>query len=998
MNKLEAKVAVKKLVERYQGNRRNYIDPKYNETLLRSDFLDPLFEALGWDIKNDKGKPTNEREVILEEGLKDNVAENSKKPDYTFRLFAERKFFLEAKKPSVDISKNQDTAKQIRRYGFTAKLKISVLSNFEYLAIYDCSEKVKETDQSRTSLVKLYHFSEYEKYFDEIYDYLSKDVVYSGNFDKTWSYIEDKINRFSVDDLFLEQINEWRFLLGNEIYKHQNDINEQTLNDIVQSYLNSVIFLRVCEDRNLENYKTLLSFATKNDFRALINKFVEADRKYNSGLFDHPLREKIISDNQSIFWEIIRKLYYPESPYSFSVFSSDIIGSIYEIYLSQKLYIKNGTVVLENKPEHVDRDIITTPTNIIQDILRNTLIPFIQNKNDGEILKTKVADISCGSGAFLSEAFQLLNDVLIDFYLRVDRSKLIQTAINTYKLPYEIKKQILLNCIHGVDKDFNAVQACKFGLLLKLLESESNGSIDKKVSILPSLGKNIFFGNSLLNFDQSTKKDQLEINPYTFSYKFDVIIGNPPYMKSEDMKNITPKELPLYKKFYQTAYKQFDKYFLFIEKGLMLLNNGGYLGYIVPSKFIKVGAGRKLRELLRKSKNISQLISFGANQVFKDKTTYTCLLFLHKEVNEFFKYFEVEDFDDWRTRDFSDTDFEEINTTTLSNDVWALVPASLRNIYKKINQKSLSLGELIGEESIFNGIQTSANKIYIHRPKKEDKNYYYFDKDGLEWKIEKMVTRPYFETSNGIDNLYTYRKFEPNSFVIYPYKKTNKGIEFIEIKEMERRFPFAYKYLLQHKIELMKRDIKPEPMTSNEWYRYGRHQSLDKCEIPAKIVVGILSMGDKYAVDYNQTVLSSGGNAGYCIISIPENFEYSIYYIQALLNSKYLEWYCSLIGSVFRGGYISHGTQVLKKLPIIKINFDNKEERNLHDQISKLQKELIEIQDEIDKNESNSRLKIPLQRKFNNSKGILKKLLKELFQLGKDDDLVPLVSKKYEVN
>lgn len=1000
MDKQEAKQHIAKLAEKYKSNREDYRNSKYNETLLRSDFLDPFFEALGWDIKNKAGKPTNEREVILEEGLKADVSTNSKKPDYTFRLFSERKFFLEAKKPSVKIENDHETAKQVRRYGFTAKLTISVLSNFEYLAMYDCSEKVKETDQSKTALIKLYHFSEYEKYFDEIYKYLSKERVYSGEFDKTWVHIEDKISKFSVDDLFLEQINEWRFLLGNEIYKHQKDIDEHSLNDTVQSYLNSIIFLRVCEDRNLEEYKTLLSFATKKDFKALVKKFEEADKKYNSGLFDHPFREKIISDNQSVFWEIIKKLYYPESPYSFSVFSSDILGNIYEIFLAQKLYIKNKTVAIENKPEHIDRDIITTPTNIIQDILRQTILPFCKNKKDSEILKAKLADIACGSGAFLLEAFQLLNDILIDFYLQTNKSKLIQTAIDTYKLPFETKKQILINCIYGVDKDFNAVQACKFGLLLKLLESESNDSIDNKKPVLPRLDKNIFFGNSLINSDQSPKKDRVETNPFDFPSRFGVIIGNPPYMKSEDMKNITPKELPLYKKYYKSAYKQFDKYFLFIEKSLSLLNENGYFGFIVPSKFTKVEAGKKLRELLQKSKNISQIISFGANQVFEDKTTYTCLLILHKKEQETFEYFEVENFKDWKTRDFDKTDFEEVKIASLDNEVWILVSAKLKNYYEKINQNSISLRVLIGEENIFNGIQTSANKIYIHKPKKEDKNYYYFEKDEKEWKIEKELTRPYFQTSSGNDNLYTYRKFQPNSFVIYPYKKTEKGIKFVEIDELKKKFPFAFKYLSHYKKELSdpKRDIRPEPKTKNEWYRYGRHQSLDKCEVDQKIIVGVLSVGNKYAIDTHKTLISSGGTAGYCMITLPEKFSYSVYYIQALLNSKYLEWFSSLIGEVFRGGYIARGTKVLKKLPIRKIDFTNKQDKKLHDDIAKLQKELIDIQEELDQAQDNIRLRTPLQRKFDSTKTSLNKLLQELFQLGKDDELIPLISEIYAIN
>ena len=161
-------MTIKQLIEKYSANRKYYLTNKYNETLLRSDFLDPFFELLGWDIKNNSGKSTNEREVILEEALKANVSEHSKKPDYTFRLFSERKFFLEAKKPCVAIEASNDTAKQVRRYGFTAKLKISVLSNFEYLIIYDTSVKVDETDNYNKALIKKYHYTEYESKFEEI--------------------------------------------------------------------------------------------------------------------------------------------------------------------------------------------------------------------------------------------------------------------------------------------------------------------------------------------------------------------------------------------------------------------------------------------------------------------------------------------------------------------------------------------------------------------------------------------------------------------------------------------------------------------------------------------------------------------------------------------------------------------------------------------------------------------------------------------------------------
>ena len=176
-----------------------------------------------------------------------------------------------------------------------------------------------------------------------------------------------------------------------------------------------------------------------------------------------------------------------------------------------------------------------------------------------------------------------------------------------------------------------------------------------------------------------------------------------------------------------------------------------------------------------------------------------------------------------------------------------------------------------------------------------------------------------------------------------------------------------------------------------------KEKSLDKCEVTTKIVVGILSLGNKYAIDYYKTVLSSGGNAGYCIISSPKENSYSIYYIQAILNSKYIEWYCSLIGSIFRGGYISHGTQVLKKLPIPIIDFSNRKQKKTHDHIVILQKELIDTFDKIE-NENNERIKTPLQRKFNQKKQELDSVIKNLFQLGKDDLIIPIISEKYETN
>lgn len=987
---------VRDLINRFKTEKSRFTSAAYNETQLRTDFLDPLFSILGWDINNTQGKPTNEREVLVEEGLRANANENTKKPDYTFRLFAERKFFVEAKKPFVKIETDPEPAKQVRRYGFTAKLKISVVTNFEYLAIYDCSELVNADDAVTKRRLKLYHFTEYEEKLEEIKSLIGKDSVYSGHFDEVWENIELQIQRFNIDDLFLKQINEWRVLLGNEIYSKNPTIDEFQLNDIVQSYINSIVFLRVCEDRHLEIYKTLLNLAETENFNALIDKFRSADAKYNAGLFSQPLSDEIISTESNAFWMIIKQLYFPESTYSFVVFSSDILGHIYEVFLGEQLKIENGNIALKKKPEIEDRDIVTTPTFIVRDILNETVKKYCENKTAEEIFNCTFADIACGSGAFLLETFQLLQDILVDFYILNDRTKIIQIGINNYKLKYEVKKQILLQCIFGVDKDFNAVEACKFGLLLKLLEDEDNASISHPA--LPNLDNNIQFGNSLIDPSQANTGNREAINPFDFGERrFDVIVGNPPYLATEHIKKFTPLELPIYKLKYDAAYKQFDKYFVFIQRGFELLKSNGVLGFIIPSKFAKVGAGKNLRKILSEETAVKKIVSFGANQIFKDKTTYTCILVLNKSKKESLLYHEVENLVDWKSKNYI-IEYDDVEFSDLNDETWVLMPNYLKPLFESISEQSIDLETLIGSDNIFNGIQTSANPIYIHSSTRIDDKYIYFTYEDRECKVEKELTRPYFQTSRGIDNLNTYRLLEPNSFVIYPYKNIDGQIRFVDIQTMRRNYPETLQFLENYKERLEARDIKPVPETPNEWYRFGRHQSLDKCDVPEKIIVGVLSQGDKYAIDTKQTLFSSGGTAGYCLITLPESLPYSTFYIQALLNSKYSEWFASLYGEVFRGGFIARGTKVLKKLPIRKIDFDNNDERALHDSISHVQQELIQLQGNIDNNQNNNRQLIPLYRRFSHKKIELENLLKQLYNLGQSDSLIPKINENYGID
>ena len=1003
MDVQEIKNTIHALVEKYESNRNFYRTLNFNETQVRNEFLDLLFEVLGWDIRNMSGKKTKEREVLLEESLKADAATHSKKPDYTFRLFGERKFFLEAKKPCVDISTDDNPAKQVRRYGYTANLKISVLSNFEDLYIYDTSYKVEDGDTLVKARIKAYHYTDYENVAEELLELVGKESVYTGHFEEVWDDIELNVVHQSVDSLFLEQINQWRLMLGQQILSCDPDLEIDYLGDIVQSYINKILFLRVCEDRNIETYQRLLTIADHNSHKELVAKFKEADNKYNSGLFEELISEDVIGNISSSFWMIIRQLYFPESPYSFTVLSSDILGRIYEIFLAEKLAVVDGELKIVKKPENAERDIVTTPNFVVREILHQTAAEIIQGKTANEINNLKCADIACGSGAFLLELYQLLYDSLVDYYFENDRSKLVQTSIDTYKLPYEMKRNLLVNCIYGVDKDFNAVEACKFGLLLKLLEDEDVNSLSSFHPILPDLSNNIFYGNSLLSTADVPADDAFEINPFDFGDRtFDLIVGNPPYMKTEDIKAFTPKEKSLYEKGnrYTSAYKQYDKYFLFIERALNLLKPDGYLGYVVPNKFMKVGAAKELRNFIANNAYLKTMISFGAHQVFADKSTYTCIIVLEKNKHENFKYSEVSDFIGWRVRNVNAYKFCDRPSVTINADTWILCTDEHLPLLNAVTAHTKPLGDIVGDDYIFNGIQTSANKIYVFVPISETRTTYTFKAfDGNEYEVEKAVTKPYFKTAQGADAMSTYRTFKPNARVFFPYKKDNDGhLQLIPLTTIQRRYPLFYTFLMAAKPELDKasRDIQPKPTTADEWYRYGRHQSLEACEVEEKMIVGVLAQTDKYAIDNNGTLVSSGGTAGYCLVSIPSDSQYSIYYIQAILGSIQGEWLASLYGEIFRGGYIARGTKVLKQIPIREIDFTDQNERNVHDDIADRQKRLIELGDKISKAAKNRRSLIPLQRQFDLLKHEQQNVINMLYGMTNDEvSLIPKIKELY---
>ena len=316
---MAAPSAITELVRRFREQYDVYTSVSYSEAKLRSDFLDPFFVALGWDVHNTQGYAEAYREVIPEDSIK--VGAFTKAPDYCFRAGPARKFFVEAKKPSVNVKDDLAPAFQVRRYAWSAKLPLSILTDFEEFAVYDCRVKPDKNDKASTARILYITYNEFEKRWDEIAAIFSKESVLKGSFDKYAQESKGKKGTAEVDAAFLHEIEGWREVLARNIALRNSQLTQRELNFAVQQTIDRIIFLRICEDRGMEAEGRLAS--TTNGaivYKRLCELFRLADNKYNSGLFhfrketDRDLPDEMtlgLEIDDKPLKDIIKGLYYP---------------------------------------------------------------------------------------------------------------------------------------------------------------------------------------------------------------------------------------------------------------------------------------------------------------------------------------------------------------------------------------------------------------------------------------------------------------------------------------------------------------------------------------------------------------------------------------------------------------------------------------------------------------------------------------------------------------
>jgi hypothetical protein len=238
------------LVERFIDHIDAYKSGKHNETQLRREFVDPFFGALGWDVTNKAGLAEAYKDVVHEDAIK--IEQSVKAPDYCFRIGGTRKFFLETKKPSVFIKEEIPPAFQLRRYAWSAKLPLSVLSDFEEFSVYDTRIRPEKSDKASVACIQYFSFRDYPEKWHEIASVFSKDAVLKGSFDKYAESTRLKKGTATVDDAFLSEIESWRDVLARNIALRNPKRTQREMNFSIQRTIDRIIFLRICEDRGIE--------------------------------------------------------------------------------------------------------------------------------------------------------------------------------------------------------------------------------------------------------------------------------------------------------------------------------------------------------------------------------------------------------------------------------------------------------------------------------------------------------------------------------------------------------------------------------------------------------------------------------------------------------------------------------------------------------------------------------------------------------------------------
>jgi len=580
---------------------------RFNEEATKQGFILPLFRALGWNTED------SANEVMPEYNA------SKGRVDYAFKLNGVAQFYVEAKPFKADLT-NPDYVKQTVTYAYNKGITWAVLTDFEGLRLFNA--------QKSTPYINL-SCHDYVERLDKLW-LLSRESLEQGLLNREAMLDGALPVSVPIEKRLFNQLRQWREDVYNQLAIYNEKLSSTQIDEAVQRLFSRLIFIRTCEDRNIEE-RYLLAAAhqakssgfKRNKLSEMLRQiFHEFDHYYDSELF-----APHIIDSDQLFIEeptleaILSGLYdIPGAlaSYDFSLIDADVLGQVYEQYLGyvatkarQKpqtqmaLGLSKGTTVefTKKKQHRKEQGIYYTPKFVTDFIVKSTVGRFIQDHTHEEIMNVRILDPACGSGSFLIRAY----DELLNYYAS-------HVGKNVGDLSQDERLPILKRSIFGVDLDNQAVEIARLNLLLRSLSERK---------ILPTLVDNIKRGNSLISGTTEYLENCFGDNykarhPFNWTAEFpdiiraggfDIVIGNPPYGADFDAhdRRFIGEQYPHSKDNKNSA-------MVFLERGLNLTKEGGIFSLIVPKSLAYSQKWRSGRSLI-----IRELgYAYDTSKAFKD--------------------------------------------------------------------------------------------------------------------------------------------------------------------------------------------------------------------------------------------------------------------------------------------------------------------------------------------------------------------------------------------
>lgn len=951
----QRKERLQALVERYQSFKQNGRLDLSSEETIRT-WINELLSIFDWDVM-DTSQILQEKVLSQEERNRlEEINSTSTRPDYTFKIGNQKLTFLDAKAATVNIETSTSSAFQIKSYGWSIMAPCSFLTNFEEFAIYDCTYVPNQDQQANLGRIYL-RIEDYVDNFELLESHLLKSNILNGLLSKLYSdtlKTERNIRKLTPDLIFAEQLSAFRLSLARNIVENNNELingNAELLAYLTQIIINRVIFIRICEARKIERDRLLLSFQ-ENDFWAdfknsSYNEFFE---HYDGPLFERINNLQELDISNEVFGELISLLYYP-SPYRFDVIPTKLLSDIYEIFLSKKLVIEDGQVTEKLKLEYIKTNgAISTPQYLVQDLLKRTIISnkLLENGYDG-FFNTKILDFACGSGIFLIEVFDYLQDILIEHYTEnptPELSGLFFQNENLTTLTIEGKRNLISSCIFGVDIDPEAVEVARMSLSLKVIDSSDFYENYQELGvfgnqILNNVGNNIKCGNSLVSTDISRQYPEIEAdqeqlfrtNAFDYNSRsgfaqifeqkggFDFIVGNPPYV---EVKNYNI-EYPFMHKYIKDNYDttkngKIDLAVAFIERAITILNNQGKLGLIVQRRFFKTDYGKKIREYISSGQLLSQVVEFETSKIFPNRVTYIASLILDKSEPEDVSFLKIDsDVEQIPSKLRSIKPFEVDNSNYtiipsggINKNPWNFEDAELLGIKTALLQTHGKFGNFA---KVRVGVQVLWDRAYHIKVQSINEDGTLTGNTHLENNItiEIDACRPLMVN----ERFFPFCKDETSTYVIFPYDTSLTENTPIPFNEFCERYPLAGEYLSRNKDEIINNVETWEDQ--QKWHHFTRVQN-HKAVYPKVLLP--MTANDTYA-SVTQNPLNYCDNANMFFVDIPEKTDVNLYAVAGIINSTVFSVLARSIALSQQNGYFKFNKQFIEPIPFPKESFNN---------------------------------------------------------------------------